>query len=161
MEKIAVDEVATEPHPMGVNTERRPLSDALGTEDMTVVHYRLEPGEQFSGGIHTHHDQEELFLILEGTATFELGRHGEESVTVEAGEAIRFAPGDFQAGKNESDGVVVGLAVAAPGTSHDWGEIESPAPCAGCDAVTPHSVRPPGDGFVVYCLECGTERQLA
>ena len=161
MEKIAVDDVEVVPHPMGVNTERRPISDALGTDDVTVVHYALQPDEQFSGGIHTHHDQEEVFVILEGSATFEVGRRGEESVTVEAGEAVRFAPGDFQAGRNESDDVVVGLAVAAPGTSHDWGEIESPAPCSACDAVTPHSVRPPEDDFVVYCLECGTEMRLA
>ena len=161
MEKIDVDEVGAEPHPMGVNTERRPLSDALGTEDVTVVHYVLEPGEQFSGGIHTHHDQEEVFVVLEGTATFELGRRGEGSVTVEAGEAIRFAPGEFQCGKNESEGPVVGLAIAAPGTRHAWEEIESPAPCEDCGTVTPHSVRPPEDDFVVYCLECGTETQVA
>ena len=161
MEKIAVDDVEAEPHPMGVNTERRPLSEALGTEHVAVVHYRLEPGEQFSGGLHTHHDQEETFLITEGTATFEVGRRGEESVTVEAGEAIRFGPGEFQCGRNETEDPVVGLAIAAPGTRHDWEEIESPAPCEDCGTVTPHSVRPPDDGFVVYCLECGAEMRLA
>lgn len=161
MEKITVDEVAAEPHPMGVNTERRLLSDALGTEDVTVVHYALEPGEQFSGGTHAHHDQEEVFVILEGAATFHLGPRREESVTVEAGEAIRFAPGEFQFGRNEGEEPVVGLAIAAPGTGHDWGEIESLAPCEECGGFTHHGVRPPEDGFVVYCLECGTERRLA
>lgn len=161
MERIAVDDVAKAPHPMGVNTERRPLSDALGTEDVAVVHYALDPGEQFSAGLHAHHDQEEVFVILSGTATFEHGERGEASATVEAGEAIRFAPGEFQCGRNESEGPVVGLAIAAPGTRHDWDDLESPAPCPDCGTVTPHGVRAPDDGMEIYCLECGAETRVA
>lgn len=161
MEHIEVDAVPTEPHPMGVNHDRRVVSDALGTEDVAIVHYTLDPGEQLSGGLHTHHDQEELFYVLSGTATFEVGPAGDGEVVVEAGEAIRFASGEFQCGRNEADEPLVALAVAAPGTQHDWEQIESPAPCPACDAITPHYVQPPEDGFVIVCRECGTETRVA
>ena len=160
MEKITVEALDPDPHPLGVNRERRNVTDALGADHLAVVHYELAPGEQFSGGLHTHHDQEELFYVLEGTATFEVGTDG-ENVDVAAGEAIRFAPGEFQCGRNESDGDVVALALAAPGSRHNWADIESFAPCSECEAVTSHGVREPDEAFVIHCLECGTEMAVA
>lgn len=173
MEKVSVDDVPDDPHPMGVNTERTPLSEPLGAEDVAVVHYSLAPGEQFSGGLHAHHDQEELFYVLEGTATFEHRERreapeenpmgGTEKTDVAAGEAIRFAPGEFQTGRNESDDRVVGLAIAAPSSRHDWGQIESFAPCPECETVTSHFVMDPAetDGFGIRCDECGNELRLS
>jgi mannose-6-phosphate isomerase-like protein (cupin superfamily) len=175
MERAAVDEIREEPHPMGVNSDRRLVSDALAAEDVAIVRFDLAPGEQFSGGLHTHHDQEELFYVLAGTATFDVGpepdedhaeghadgRPDTETVTVEAGEVVRFPPGQFQCGRNRSDGRVVGLAVAAPGARHEWDALESFAPCGECDEVTSHGVREPDDGMVVYCNVCGTELQVA
>ncbi len=177
MERVAVDDIEREPHPMGVNRERRNLGDALGTDHMAAVHYELSPGESFSGGLHTHHDQEELFVILEGTATFEHAPAQQTSPTnqpqdaqmppdsdkceVAAGEAIQFAPGEFQCGRNESDDIVVGLALAAPGSQHNRPDIESFAPCSDCGDVTPHGVREPTDTFVIYCHVCGAEMQIA
>jgi hypothetical protein len=32
------------------------LSDILDTDHLAVVYYEFQPGEQFSGGLHTHHD---------------------------------------------------------------------------------------------------------
>ena len=145
---------------MGVNRERRVLTDALGAEHVTAVHYELEPGEQFSGGLHTHHDQEEVFYVLRGTATFEVGTDGRK-VDVEAGEVIRFEPGEFQCGRNEGDERVVGLALAAPGSQHDWEALESFAPCGECGEVTSHGVREPDEAFVVYCNDCGNETRIA
>ena len=145
---------------MGVNRERRVLTDALGAEHVAAVHYELEPGEQFSGGLHTHHDQEEVFYVVRGTATFEVGTDGRK-VDVGAGEVIRFEPGEFQCGRNEGDEPVVGLALAAPGSRHDWEAIESFAPCAECGEVTSHGVREPDEAFVVYCNDCGNETRIA
>ena len=160
MERVSIDEIDAEPHPMGVNRERRVVTDALGAEHVTAVHYELEPGEQFSGGLHTHHDQEELFYVLDGTATFEFGTDGDE-VTVGAGEVVRFEPGEFQCGRNKSDDTVVGLALAAPGSRHNWEDLESFAPCGECGEVTSHGVREPDGSFVIYCNECGNEMQIA
>lgn len=161
MERVTVDQIEHVPHPMGVNSVRRPLSDPLDAEEMAIVYYELEPGEQFGGGTHAHLDQEEVFIVLDGTATFEIGERREEAVTVSAGEAIRFAPGDFQVGKNQSDETVTAIAIGAPGSSHDWAAIRSPVPCPACDEITIHGVRPPDDGMVVYCQECGTETRVA
>jgi uncharacterized cupin superfamily protein len=160
MERRAIDEVEHVPHPMGVNSVRRPLSEPLGVEEMAIVYYELEPGEQFGGGTHAHEDQEEIFIVLDGTATFEVGERREENVTVSTGEAIRFAPGDFQVGKNTSDKSVTAIAIGAPGVGHDWDAIRTPVPCPSCDEITIHAVRPPDDGMVVYCLECGAETQV-
>lgn len=161
MERLAIDQVDHVPHPMGVNTVRRPLSAPLGAEEMAIVYYELEPGDQFGGGTHAHEDQEEVFIVLEGTVTFEVGERREESVTVSAGEAIRFAPGDFQIGKNESDSRVTAIAIGAPDARHDWDGIRTPVPCPSCDDWTIHGVHPPDDGMVVYCLDCGTETRVA
>ena len=177
MERVEISELDREPHPMGVNTERRDVGAALGTEDVGVVHYELESGEQFSGGLHTHHDQEEVFYVLEGTATFEhrlpegdsaaavddpsdVQEHT-ETTDVHAGELIRFRPGEFQCGRNESDDPVVGLALAAPGRRHNWTDLESFAPCGECGEVTSHGVREPDESFVIYCNECGAEMRIA
>lgn len=160
MERVTVADIEAEPHPMGVNRERRNVGDALGAEEMSAVHYELEPGESFSGGLHTHHDQEECFYIIEGVATFEHGTDGEET-EVEAGEVIYFDPGEFQCGRNKSDDTVVGLALAAPGSQHNWGDLESFAPCGECGEVTRHGVEEPVDGFTIFCKECENEMELA
>ncbi|MFT4883068.1 MAG: quercetin dioxygenase-like cupin family protein [Natronomonas sp.] len=160
MERVIIDDIEAEPHPMGVNRERRNVTDAVGADQMTAVHYELDPGEQFSGGLHTHHDQEEMFYVIEGTATFEYGTDGEET-DVEDGEIIRFEPGEFQCGRNKSDEPVVGLALAAPGSRHNWTDLESFAPCPECDEVTSHGVEEPDEAFVIYCNECGNEMRIA
>ena len=42
-----------------------------------------------------------------------------ERVTVEAGQVIRFPPGEFQSGHDHTDEPVRALAVGAPGARHD------------------------------------------
>lgn len=158
MERVTVDDVENRPNPLGVHGVRLPISRALGTEDVALVEYELEPGEQFSGGLHTHHDQEELFYVLEGSATFEVGEEREE-VAVEAGQVIRFPPGEFQNGHNHSDDVVRAVAIGAPGARHNWADLESLAPCSACGEETSHSVRKPNEDGVMQlvCNECGAE----
>jgi uncharacterized cupin superfamily protein len=95
MEKVAIEDVENEVNPMRVHSVRRPVSRALGTEHFAMNYFELEPGESFSGGMHTHHDQEEVFYVQEGTATFETP-DGEP--VVREGELIRFAPGEYQKG---------------------------------------------------------------
>ncbi|NHN61222.1 MULTISPECIES: cupin domain-containing protein [Halorussus] len=155
MEKVAVDEVDNERNPMKVHSVRKPVSRALGTDHFAMNYFVLEPGESFSGGLHTHHDQEEVFYVESGTATFEVGLDRDE-VVVDAGELVRFPPGEFQKGYNDGEATVEGWALGAPGASHDWDELQSRAYCPECDEETTQDVAM-GDGrFELTCTECGT-----
>ncbi len=156
MQKIDIDDV--ESGSMG-DVDRRGLSDALGTDDMSINYYALEPGQGFSGGLHTHLDQEELFYIVSGTATFETQPEpNAESETVEvgAGEAIRFPPGEYQQGRNESDDDVVALALGAPRNSTD---VRVPQPCPECESDV-LAVGFDENGMHVECPECGTPVEM-
>jgi len=160
MKKVTVDEVDIRNNPLGVHSVRRPVSRALGTTDFAMNYFELEPGESFSGGLHTHHDQEEVFYVLDGTATFEVGRE-REPVSVDENECIRFAPGEFQVGRNDSEERVVGLALGAPGASHDFSDLESITFCRSCDAETPHDLAVTDEGaFHFTCAECGAEFEM-
>lgn len=162
MEKVSIDDVRKELNPMGVHSVRRPVSDALGTEHFAMNYFELESGESFSGGMHTHHDQEEVFYVQEGTATFETP---DEDVVVSEGELIRFAPGDFQKGYNdpdEGDETVVGFALGAPGAKHEWDELESIIYCQNCEEETGHGVDlVEGPAFEMTCLECGNSFSIS
>ncbi|WP_226479082.1 cupin domain-containing protein [Natrinema amylolyticum] len=153
MEKVAIDDVDIEINPMEVHSVRRPISDALGFSDFAMNYFELESGESFSGGMHTHHDQEEVFYVQEGTATFDTE---EGEVTVDEGEVIRFEPGDFQHGYNDTDERVVGFAFGAPKSKHDWDQIESLVYCQDCEEELGHGLEFTDDGaFRLTCTECG------
>lgn len=129
--------------------ERRTLTDALGITEMAINHYVIEPGERISG-LHAHMDQEELFFILSGALVFETLSG---AVTVSEDEAIRFAPGEFQSGKNVTDESVAVLGCGAP---RDSEEIRIPLACPDCD----HDVMRPDviDGDpVLVCPNCGAK----
>jgi mannose-6-phosphate isomerase-like protein (cupin superfamily) len=159
MQHHALASIENEPHPMGVNTVRKSLASAFSLDYFSSVYYELDPGESFSGGLHTHHDQEELFYVIEGTATFEIREDPDGSSTkmnVKAGECIHFEPGDvFQMGVNESDEQVVGLAIAGPGASHEWDAIEAIVYCPDCETETSQSVALVSGGLELTCNECG------
>jgi uncharacterized cupin superfamily protein len=108
MQKVSVDELDNDPRVADV---QKHLTEPLGLSDMALNYYELEPGDSFSGGMHTHMDQEEVFYVMEGTATFQ-----PEEGTHEVGpdEAVRFAPGEYQEGRNEGDERVRALAMGAP-----------------------------------------------
>lgn len=151
-----LDELATNP----ASSRRLPVGDALGTTDVSLNYYELEPGDSLSGGLHAHHDQEELFYVLDGTLTFDV-TPDRETVTVAAGEAIRFASGEYQEGYNEAPGAdpdggerVVALALGAPKGTED---IDSYIFCRECDAETVHTFDVVDEVAVHTCSECGTE----
>jgi len=148
MEKVSIGDI--EANAFGSDIDRRGLSDPLGMTDFALNRYRLDPGERFSGGMHAHMDQEEVFVILEGEATFET-MDGE--VTVGEAEVIRFAPGEFQSGKNDSDREVVAFAMGAPRDSED---VRLPQNCPECGHDNVRAI-PGDDGFDLQCPECGAE----
>lgn len=163
MEHLAIDEVEHVEHPAHVNTVRKPVSYALGLSNLAMVYNELAPGEAFSGVLHTHYDREEVFYIVEGTATFEVGKD-RSRMTVSEGELIRFAPGEFQRGFNDSDGRVIGFIFSAPGREHDWAQEELRFECRECDEESSHDVEPVESGswqaetvdLRMTCRACGT-----
>ena len=149
MERVSIDDV--KPDTFDDDVDRRGLSAPLGATGVAINRYRIPPGEGFPGGLHAHMDQEEVFVVIDGVATFET-MDGE--VTVGEREAIRFAPGEFQSGRNESDGDLVALALGAPRDSED---VRIPVECPDCGHG---DMRPEAgeDGPTLVCPACGTER---
>ncbi|WP_435179661.1 cupin domain-containing protein [Halorussus sp. AFM4] len=181
MERTAID--AVESAAFGDGVDRRGLTDALDAEHLAVNRYRVPPGEGFPSGLHAHGDQEEVFVVLDGEATFEtLVPRGEAGgdpgateweageVAVAAGEAIRFAPGEYQSGRNAGEAELVALALGAPRDSED---VRIPLACPECG----HGYLRPeaggaGDVRLVCpdcdarnapegCPDCGSEMRVA
>ncbi|ODR81520.1 cupin [Haladaptatus sp. W1] len=150
MEKVTIDDVDGQ---MSAADVRRPVSKALGTEDMAINYYELAPGDSFAFGYHAHGDQEEVFYVQSGTVTFETD---DEDAVVSAGELIRFAPDEFQRGVNEGEERVVALALGAP---RDTEDIEMYRHCEECGERTQNKIEMADsrDELVTSCLDCGAE----
>ncbi len=133
---------------MGPSDCKRPLGRALDTDDVAINYYELLPSESFAFGYHRHSDQEEIFIVLSGTVTFET-EAGEQVVGEDS--AIRFEPGVFQRGVNEGTDRVRALAIGAPQES---GETEILRDCSSCADRTPQSIEPGDDCLHTVCIEC-------
>jgi mannose-6-phosphate isomerase-like protein (cupin superfamily) len=148
MERVGIDSVD---RVYGPAAEKRRLTGPLGATNLAITYYELAPGDAFAFGFHRHADQEEVFVVESGTVTFETEAG---PVEVAAGEAIRFAPGEFQRGRNRGTERVRAVAIGAP---QDAGETEIRRTCADCDERTPQTIEraPDGaDGLVTRCLDC-------
>ena len=145
MEKVRIDDVDSRPGPASVS---RPLTKAVGASDVALNYYELAPGDSFAYGYHRHETQEELFIVQQGQVTFETEAG---DVVVEAGEVVRFAPGEFQRGVNEGKERVVALALGAPQTR---GDTEIRRECGACGARTRHTVERTDEGTLARCLDC-------
>ena len=150
MERVSIDDPDRR---MGPAADKRALSDPLGTTDLAINYYELAPGDSFGFGYHRHPNQEEVFYVVEGTATFETE---DGDVDVSAGDAVRFAPGEWQLGRNEGDEHVVALALGAP---KDTGETEMLRECADCGGRTENTIEMADDreSLVTRCTDCGAE----
>ncbi len=138
---------------MGPADAIHPLTDALGTTDVALNHYELAPGDSMAYGYHAHSTQEEVFVPIAGSVTFETS---EGDVRVETGEVIRFGPGEFQRSRNDGDERAVVLAIGAP-VGED--ETEILRECAECGGRTPQSLSMAEDrsAIIASCEECGAE----
>ncbi|QDX40577.1 cupin domain-containing protein [Salarchaeum sp. JOR-1] len=154
MKHVAIDDVDTEVNSLQVHDVRKPVSRALGTTDFAMNYFELAPGDSFSGGLHTHHDQEEVFYVESGTATFDVGKDRRE-VDVGERELVRFEPGEFQTGYNDTDERVVGWALGAPGSQHDWDDIQSYVYCPDCEDEREHDLALVDGAFELTCTDCG------
>ena len=86
-----------------------PLSGALHTMRANI--WRLPPGVR--GGRHIEHAQEEMFVVLEGTATLLVG-DPPERVELPCGSIAIVETDTGQQLRNESDAEAVVLIVGAP-----------------------------------------------
>lgn len=150
MHRVSLEEVESRMGPADVNL---PLTDALGASKLALNYYELAPGDSFAFGFHAHADQEEVFYVEAGTVTFQTEAG---DVEVEAGELVRFGPGEFQRGVNEGDERVVALAMGAP---QDAGETEILRECETCGEATTMNLElaDDHDAVIVRCAECGSE----
>lgn len=67
------------------------LREPLGAERLGVTVVECEPGWTGKEHDHADEDHEEVYLLLEGEATITIDKR--EEVPMEAGDAIRIAPG--------------------------------------------------------------------
>jgi uncharacterized cupin superfamily protein len=150
MERVALEAVDSLLGPAAV---KRPVSRALGASNVAVNFYELAPGDAFGAGYHRHPNQEELFFVLSGTATFET-----EAGEVEVGpeELVRFAPGEWQVGRNAGEERVRALAIGAPQESP---EAEVLRECPACGEATEQTFEMTDDksALLAVCAVCGTE----
>jgi mannose-6-phosphate isomerase-like protein (cupin superfamily) len=90
--------------------EFRPLSDALGTEQLAITLIRVPPHSDFEQGTGHYHEQvEELYIVARGTLTM---RFGDEIRKVGPGEVARVAPETARSHRNEGDEPVEMWAVS-------------------------------------------------
>jgi hypothetical protein len=166
MEKVAIDDIPTENSPLGVHSLRKPVSSALGTEHFAMNYFELQPGESFSGGLHTHHDQEEVFYVLEGEVEFEMlasqrdaDRSSEESGVEDPGERSRRErsdPRDFS--DREETTVAAGELIRFEPGEYQTGWNRADEPAAGWALGAPGAQHDWDElESVVDCRECGDE----
>ncbi|QKY21361.1 cupin domain-containing protein [Halolamina sp. CBA1230] len=150
MERVAVDDVDGR---IGPAAMVRGLTEPLGLTDLAMNYYELDPGDSFAYAYHNHEIQEEVFYVIEGTATFET-----ESGDVDVGpdEAVRFGREEFQRGWNRGDERVVAIALGAP---LSYGESVTLRYCPECEGETDNDLGRADDeaAVVAHCGRCGVE----
>lgn len=78
-------------------------------------------------------------------------------------EAIQFGRSDvYQSVRNESDGVVRGIAIGVPGSRHDWDAIRAFVDYETCGEETIFTLEGEGrmpdiEDATITCPKCGTE----
>ena len=172
MNRVSVDDV--DPVAFGREVDRRGLSDPLGTTDLAINRYRLPPGERL-GGLHAHLDQEEVFLVVDGEATFETYAPGGEAEIAGGADGADGTDGAGEAGgtggssvngDDSADGSAAPTAadevVVRTGEAVRFGpgEYQSGRNDANAEAVV-YAFGAPRDGDDVRvplaCPECGHE----
>ena len=104
------------------NLEFRVARDALETTESALSFMRLAPGFRLPFG-HHHELQEEVYVIVSGTAKLKLG---EEILELEPWDAVRIAPGvvrDVEGGPEGAELLLFGAPRVPPGdavTEQDW-----------------------------------------
>lgn len=104
-------------HGLGDHLETRFARSALGLEKQGLGHFRIAPGFRLPFG-HVHTEQEEVYLVVEGSARVKLD---DEIVELATWDAVRVPPGVWRGLEGGADGAQV-LALGAPNTEN--GDVE-------------------------------------
>jgi len=149
MQQVRIDDIDSWLGPASV---KRPVSKELGAQHVAVNYYELEQGDTFGFGYHRHPEQEEIFYVLDGVATFETE---EGDIDVQAGEAVRFEPGEWQLGRNDAEDRLSALALGAPAES----STEMKRDCPDCGSRQLNRIERADDeeALVTVCESCGAE----
>src|SRR5215207_3473485 len=100
-EVISADDVDDVYAGTSVPGEFRPLTGALGAEQLAVTLIRVPPHSDFEQGTgHVHAEQEELYIVARGTLTM---RFGDEIRPVGPGSVARVAPATPRSHRNQGD----------------------------------------------------------
>jgi quercetin dioxygenase-like cupin family protein len=103
-EVISADDVDDVYAGSDVPGEFRPLTKALGAEQLAVTLIRVPPHSDFEQGTgHFHDEQEEIYVVASGTLTM---RFGDDVRKVSAGSVARVAPRTPRSHRNEGDETV-------------------------------------------------------
>lgn len=106
----------------GVPGEFRPMTDALGCEQLAVTLIVVPAHCDFEQGTgHYHEEREELYLLARGTLTM---RFGEEVREVSAPAAVRVAARTPRSHRNEGDEPVEMWAVSRRNERSDAVKLE-------------------------------------
>ena len=98
---IGADDVDDVYSGTSVPGEFRPLTRAIGCEQLALTLIRVPPHSDFEQGTgHYHEEQEEIYIVTRGTLTM---RFGDEIEHVGAGSAVRVAPRTPRSHRNEGD----------------------------------------------------------
>jgi mannose-6-phosphate isomerase-like protein (cupin superfamily) len=89
--------------------EFRPAGKALGLEHSSLSYQRIPPNYRFPYG-HTHKEQEEVFVVVEGSGRMKLD---EEIVEVEKLDVVRVSPGTWRGYEAGPEGLEI-LVFGAP-----------------------------------------------
>jgi mannose-6-phosphate isomerase-like protein (cupin superfamily) len=102
--------------------EFRSLKQALGAEQVAVTLIRVPPHSDFEQGTGHFHDRlEEVYIVTRGTLTM---RFDDEVEMVEAGSAVRVAPGTTRSHRNEGEEPVEVWAVSRLIEEEDSSKVE-------------------------------------
>ena len=106
-------------HGLGDGLESRFARTALGLEKSGLSLYKVSPGFRLPFG-HTHGEQEEVYLVVSGSARMKIG---DEIVDLREWDAVRVPPGVPRGFEVGPDGAEL-LAFGAPNTENKDAEMD-------------------------------------
>jgi mannose-6-phosphate isomerase-like protein (cupin superfamily) len=112
-----VEDVAPK-HGMNPEMQARYARNALGLQNSGLSLFRMAPDFRLPFG-HRHGEQEEVYVVLEGSARF---RVEDETVEARAFDALRVPPGTTRGMEAGPQGALI-LAVGAPNTENRDAEM--------------------------------------